>query len=85
MVLHAQTISDIQEQQVLNNLAMFVANPGSTPFFAIPSGGSTTVSQKNSLLDEFNFNSSHFTGGNSVPAGEYGLQENWRLKTDQRT
>ncbi|MFM2001710.1 MAG: hypothetical protein RI963_1136 [Planctomycetota bacterium] len=35
----AQTLTDIYEQQVLDNLAMFVRNPNSTPFFAFPNAG----------------------------------------------
>ena len=38
-----QTVHDIQQQQVLDNLAMFVANPTAFPYFSIASQGSTAV------------------------------------------
>lgn len=40
-----QTVADIQEQQVLDNIARAVAEPDSTPFYSVPKAGSTQVSQ----------------------------------------
>jgi len=39
-----RTIVDIQQQQVLDNLAMFTVNLHATPYFAVPNGGGTNVS-----------------------------------------
>jgi hypothetical protein len=42
-VNQARTITDIHQQQVLNNLAMFVYNPDSLPCFAYPTQGTNQV------------------------------------------
>jgi hypothetical protein len=39
----ARTVADIHQQQVLNNLAMFVYNPDSMPGFAYPTQGTNQV------------------------------------------
>jgi hypothetical protein len=39
----ARTVADIHQQQVLNNLAMFVYNPNSMPCFAYPTQGTNQV------------------------------------------
>ena len=38
-VQQSRTLTDIYEQQVLNNLAMFVYDPNSLPFFSFPNAG----------------------------------------------
>ena len=43
-VKQANTLSDLYEQQVLDNLAMFATNPHAIPFFAFPNEGGTNVS-----------------------------------------
>lgn len=42
-VLHAQTLSEIYRQQVLNNLAMFVYDPHALPSFAVANAGSSDI------------------------------------------
>lgn len=42
-IRQAWTLGEIQQQQVLNNLAMFVYNPNSLPSFAVPNQGGTNV------------------------------------------
>lgn len=39
----ARTVTDIHQQQVLNNLAMFVYNPNSMPSFSYPTQGTNQV------------------------------------------
>ena len=39
----AATIADLQQQQVLDNLALFMTNPDATPFFAVPTGGTAQI------------------------------------------
>lgn len=39
----ARTIADLQTQQVLDNLALFCANPEAVPSFAVPAGGVVNV------------------------------------------
>jgi hypothetical protein len=41
----AKTLTDLQNRQVLDNLAMFSLNPGSLPFFSAAGTGQTNVSQ----------------------------------------
>lgn len=48
-VNQAQTLTDIYERQVLDNLAMFNENPHSVPHFAIPKSGGTDVTDKGSF------------------------------------
>lgn len=45
----ARTLTDIYEQQVLDNLAMFVHDPGALPSFAYPDAGASDVIDKGSL------------------------------------
>jgi len=45
-VHEATTVGDIQTQQVLNNLAMFVYNYNSMPYFAFPNQGSAIVTDQ---------------------------------------
>ena len=47
----AQTIHDIYQQQVLDNLAMFVHNRNSLPFFAIIGQGTTTLTDTGGIMD----------------------------------
>ena len=42
-VQQARTLTTINEQQVLDNLAMFMDNPNALPYFAIPGAGSAVV------------------------------------------
>lgn len=44
-----RTVHDIQQQQVLDNLAMFACNPDAFPFFSIATQGTSTVSDNGSL------------------------------------
>jgi hypothetical protein len=42
-VVHSMTLSDIYTQQVLNNLAKFIQDPNSLPFFSFPNQGTTAI------------------------------------------
>ncbi len=42
----AMTVGDLQTQQVLNNLAMFVYNYNSMPYFAFPNQGSAIITDQ---------------------------------------
>ena len=44
-----QTVHDIQQQQVLDNLAMFVCNPNSFPYFSIASQGTSAIADTGTL------------------------------------
>ena len=75
-----QTIADIQEQQVLDNIAMFVANPGATPFFAQPTAGSTQVIQGGSGGIGLSWNPTTLMGETLNLNGNTSLSENWTLQ-----
>lgn len=79
-VEQAQTLADVQERQILDNIAMAIAKPNSTPFFAIPSSGSATVNQSQNASGGLNWNTFRFTGANLGASGQMGLSENWTLK-----
>lgn len=74
-VKQARTLTTIMEQQVLDNLAMFVSNPDALPFFALPAAGSATVTDSGSLA------AGPLNGNTSV--GPLGLsrdnQQNWTM------
>ena len=46
VVNQATTVGDLQIQQVLNNLAMFVYNYDSMPYFCYPNQGATIVTDQ---------------------------------------
>lgn len=75
----AKTLANIQQQQVLDNLAMFIADPGATPFYAIPSGGGTQVSQDGSTSVGLDWNPTTLTGESLNMSTDMRLQENWNL------
>ncbi len=48
-VNQAWTVGDIQQQQVLNNLAMFVFEPSSMPYFLVPNQGASGVNDQGNV------------------------------------
>ena len=50
-VHQSETTSDIFTQQVLDNLAMFVYDSNSLPFFTFPNGGSNRVTDSGNGCD----------------------------------
>jgi hypothetical protein len=52
-VRQAESLSDIYEQQVLDNLAMFVHDPNSLPYFAFPTQGNSTLTDQGSVTSSF--------------------------------
>jgi hypothetical protein len=51
----AKSLTDIYEQQVLDNLAMFIHDPNSLPFFSTPSTGSSQVTDQGSMGSDLTF------------------------------
>ncbi len=80
VVKQSNTLADIYEQQVLNGIATFCVAPNSTPSFALPTGGGTTVNQSGSATGGLNFNARTFTGATTGLSGSQQLAENWTLK-----
>ena len=52
-VRQSRTLTDIYEQQVLNNLAMFVYDPNSLPFFSFPNAGASNVNDVGGFTGAF--------------------------------
>lgn len=48
-VAQSTTLRDIYTQEVMNNLALFVANPAALPFFAFPNQGTTAIQDQGAL------------------------------------
>ena len=70
------TLTDIQYRQVLDNIAMFVNNPGALPYFAISGAGSAQVTDTGGLNAlTFNWPS----GGQASLIGTRAVAEQWGL------
>lgn len=76
----ARTLTEIEEQQVLDNIAMFVANCGSTPYFALPNGGGTLTNQAATVSSTLLWSPRTLTSENGTLSGTAGLTVNWTLK-----
>ncbi len=55
-----QTVADLQYQQVLDNLAMFVSNPQAMPFFSVPGAGGTSISTTGQASNSITWNIAGF-------------------------
>lgn len=71
----ADTLNDIYRRQVLDNLAMFVADPYAVPHFAIPNGGTASISDTGSF-SATPLNSFRTAVG---LGGDRNVQESWAL------
>ncbi|MDZ4849541.1 MAG: hypothetical protein SGI77_09615 [Pirellulaceae bacterium] len=65
---HAKTVADVHTQQVLDNIAKFVANPNSLPHFEFPNQGGSGVTDDANGATGANFNPFGLTGW-SIGAG----------------
>lgn len=85
-VQQSRTLTEIYEQQVLDNLAMFVHDSGSLPFFAFPREGGSDVTDSGQLTSDLGWDSSRFTGGMLGLQGGRDIRESWVLTpvTDSR-
>jgi hypothetical protein len=84
------TLTDLNYRQVLDNVAMFVAHPGSMPSVAIVNSGTVTVSDQKTLNASATYNPTltfHQQGGGALPilslllnpSCSRSLTENWSL------
>ena len=73
----AKTVSSIYEEQVLDNLAMFVSDPYATPFFAVPGQGTNAVNDSAGISAGTGF-AARFWKNLSL-SGSRGYQQNWVL------
>ena len=69
-----QTIHHVEEQVILNNLAMFANNSNAVPYYAYPSGGTSNVVDSGGLAAGFNAFRKTING----QAGRQ-MQEAWTL------
>lgn len=65
------TLTDLHYQQVLDNLALFVANPAALPYYAVISSGVVQVSDAGTLA--YQFNNNPFGSPTGVPNNLFGL------------
>jgi len=80
-VHQSRTLTDIYEQQVLDNLAMFVYDSGSLPFFSFPNAGGSNVNDAGAVNGVLNW--THGVGGLNSGAltlnGSRNVTESWTL------
>lgn len=75
----AETLSDIYEQQVLDNLARFVHDPNALPSFAYPNQGGTDVSDQGSLGSDTTWNRLGFSSELLKVGGSRNMKEAWTM------
>src|SRR5262245_57178439 len=78
-VHQATTVSDIHLQQVMDNLAMFVYEPNSLPFFSFPSGAVASVTDTGNLNFGVAWIRSGFNSANFGGAANRQAQENFTM------
>ncbi len=77
----SSTLTEMQYQQVLDNLAMFVQNSGSLPFFALNSKGNVQISDSLAANGSLNFSPRAFTTGMlGLGPASRAITENWDLQ-----
>src|SRR4051794_302749 len=75
----AEAVHQVQQQQVLDNLAMFVVNPNAVPFFSIAGAGQCSVSSQGSASTTLNWIRSGFQSVGLTISGNELIQENFTL------
>lgn len=61
-IQQAQSVADLQQQQVMNNLAMFMYDPNALPFFSLPGASLATVTDTTSGSGGLNWIARGFSG-----------------------
>ncbi len=80
-VRQSRTLTDIYEQQVLDNLAMFVSEPNSLPFFSFPNAGGSNVMDTGAITGVLNWahGISGLNSGSLTLNGSRNMTESWTL------
>lgn len=78
-VQQSTTLTDIYEQQVLDNLARFVVDPHSLPSFAYPNLGGSDVSDSGNIGNDLSLNRAGFASNVFKVGGGRGMKEAWTL------
>src|SRR5436305_386746 len=75
----SRTIPDLQQKQVLDNLARLAADPGLLPYFDLVSVGTSAVTDRG--LAEFSLSSAvrEFTSGDYGAEAEREISGNWTI------
>lgn len=74
-----RTITDLQQQQIVDNLAMFIVNPHATPHFAVPAAGSAQVSDSASGATTLVWNPTTIVSEALNAAASRSVSQNWTL------
>lgn len=61
-IQQAQSVADLQQQQVMNNLAMFMYDPNALPFFSVPGASLATVTDTTTGSGGLNWITRGFSG-----------------------
>jgi len=77
-IAQSTTLQDIYTQQVMNNLAVFIANPDALPFFAYPNQGTTAI-QDQGNFGNLGYSSGHFASSPFALNATRQATENWVL------
>jgi len=75
----ATSLTEIYEQQVLDNLAMFVHDPNSLPSFAYPNTGRSDVTDKGSIGSDTTWNRMGFATDVLKLSGGRDMYQTWSL------
>ncbi len=76
----SKTISEIEHQQVIDNLAKFMVNPASLPHFALPDSGTSQMTAQGSTGLDLNYTRVLFSSWKYTLGGNATEQENWVMK-----
>ncbi len=74
-----RTLSEIHEQQVLDNLAKFVVDANSMPSFAYPNQGASGVTDAGNVGNSTTWNKLGFLQGGLTLGGSRSMNEAWTL------
>jgi hypothetical protein len=82
----SQTLTELYQEQVLNNVARFVYDPGALPDFAVPTQGSTGVQDSGSGMFFIAWNRAGFDNTSLTGTAARQLNDSWTLTpvTDPR-
>lgn len=78
-IRQSATVSEIYQQQVLENLAKFARDPNALPHFSVASGGLNSVNDSGSGQVGLAWNTFRFTGATLGGNAARGQAQNWTL------
>jgi hypothetical protein len=73
------TLADLHQQQVLDNLAMFIHNPEALPYFAYPDSGQNQLTDTAGVGSTITWNAGGFDSANVNPTTLRQASEVWTL------